>query len=225
MFRNFITSSDIFAQYPKMKEWVSDSNILSIINMSAKSVVIDLRKRNIDLTKIYVPLKFHSSEVTETDYTSESISPDNEKRLIIDVKAVTTNMVFTLYGSDNNTTFYPLLNIDGTPLEISINTIKTYSAITLDTWRYIKYAMTGSGTYDIYFVDISFDDLIIYKTIQNIVIPVLGSSDGANAIYQEVSSLYDKTITNIKYDYDKDSSGDVGELETNHSGNVIFLKR
>lgn len=218
MFKNYISYTEFLEYFPQSTKIETTNNIAVALNNASVIVSNDLRKMDIDVSRVYVPKMFdgdvRNAQITKTDYESAGIALGNEKRLVVDVSNV-TSATFYLDGSNDNTNWNRFEEIDGTQFTLPVTDIGLHSKLFVDAYSYIRYGISGEATYSIYIVDTAFDLLIMYKTLELISMGKLGYDGAAEVLYEQSKSIYNSMINNIRFDYDVNNDGSVDTLDKN----------
>lgn len=210
MLRNYITATEMFYYYPRVQDWMDTTHLVSILNSSAMVVANDLRKKGIDTKNIYIPLMLDSvaygDSETRTDTISTSITLGNERRFVAVIKS-TTGCTISVSGSVDDTHYVPVQMFDGSDLTIEANSAGTYSRSFIEGYQHIKYEIEGSADMYAYVVDTAFDQLILFKALQQICLPLLGTDGLATEMYQQAIAMYGSLISSAVYDIDRSGDG------------------
>lgn len=202
MFRCYVTAAEIYDQFPYLKEWIKLAPLQTVINASALVVADDLRQRDIDLSRLYIPLSLSTSGTLI----------GNERRIIVEASIIDgAGISLQFQGSNDNSTYTNIQNIDGSNAILDINNSGRHTIRLGELYKWIQYSVTGTGTYSVMIVDTAFDNLIMYATLKNLCLPIL-TDEKARLLYEQASFLYQALLSN-KYDYDIDSTGSIESSE------------
>lgn len=202
MFRCYVTAAEVYDQFPYLKEWIKQTPLQTVINASALVVADDLRQRDMDLSRLCIPLSLSTS----------GTAIGNERRIVVDASSIDgAGISFQFQGSNDNITYTNIQNLDGSNAVLDINNIGRHSIRLGELHTWIQYSVTGTGTYSVFMVDTAFDNLIIYATLKNACLPVL-TNENARLLYEQSAQLYQSALMN-KFDYDVDASGSIESTE------------
>lgn len=214
MIRNYLTFSELYYHYPRIEQWVDNSHVTSILNAAGMVVANDLRNRGVDTQRIYIPLMFDSAtygaHVSRTDHTATGLSIHNERRFVIDVSS-TTSLNVALQGSNDNTNWEDVVMLDGQLATIDIYQAGTYNRAFIEGYKYVRYSTTGTASLYAYVVDTSFDQLIIFKALQQITLPLVGNDGLAEAMYNQSVAMYQSLLGSAVFDYDRGGDGAIDD--------------
>jgi hypothetical protein len=229
MFRAYLKSDELLS-ICDISRFVKGTQLQSAINSAIWILSRELRNRDYDLTRLYIPNMFDSLDVFKTCVGlggfSDSIIGNSEQRFCFDMKTDVQCSV-TLYGSNDNSTFVQVSGISGEPFILNVSGIGLHSAIFPETFKYYKYYLDSENApveYSAFLVDTSLDLLIIYRTIVNVLSPVLSDNSSILAIYKNFKELYEIELSNLNIPYDADESGIIEATETKANNSTIFVR-
>lgn len=172
MLENFIQIADLQVKESRLLEWLSSTTTLNNhITDGFRKTVIELNKRNIDTRLIMVPLYLSNNISLDSNYTGEWIPAQrfNRVRRFVIKKEISENSgdnYFILEGTNDLEHYAVITTIKNT------DGAGTLSQLFDAEYKYYRYKLTVdtsiSFTGSIYLVETTFDDLIIYKTLQKI---------------------------------------------------------
>lgn len=213
MFRCYVTSDELLESYPRLRDWIKREHIQTVINSSALSVVDDLRRKQIDASKIYIPLSI----------STDGVEIGNERRIVVDVTDAISGINISIAGSDDNATYTSVKCVDGSDMIYDIGDTGRYTKRISECYAYLKYTAIGTGAYSVYAVDTGFDQLIIMKTLINICLPIMGTSDDARSMFEQAVQIYDVQLAN-KFDYDRNADRSIDYTERNVNRMVRMVR-
>lgn len=211
MLKTYVTNEDIIEFEPSLDDYLrsTQTDFQDQIDKTFEILVQDLKSNGLKIKNLCTPLSLQSSVTKTTSFTGTGVEDEIERRFwILTVTANTGTCTFTLDGSNDNTTFTTIIMqaITGTG---------TYTNLVTDLYDYYRVNFAGtSATYSSSLVEESFFMAHLYLTIWNIYTSLqsmVGDFWESKAVkYWE---LYQSTLRSIKYSYDEDDSGSVGEDE------------
>lgn len=218
MLKTFVDQSELLKYEPKLTDYLAtgQSDFSVIINSAAEIFTQDLKANNVELKKICVPLVLHTSGSETTSKTGDVVEDTLERRLLyIDQTAVSGTSVFTLYGSNDKTTWTEAKTVNS-------NSIETVKVLFDDVYTYYRLDYSGTtSTYEAKLYEEVFQIAhiflalsMIYKTLQN----QADSVWEAKAVDYE--DKYNRRLEKIIYGYDENLSGgiDAGETRMSRAG-------
>ena len=225
MIENHIKISDLVVKEPRLgkEEYIfTEENLNNHIIDAYRRVCIELGKRNIDTRLVMIPIVLYNSEITSMNLTTNWVKAQKKnrvKRIVIktDAPAPSSNLKLYLEGSnDSGVTNSPLVTLD-------VNE-KYASAIFTEEYKHYRVRLTAESNPNIhayiYLCETSFDDLIIYKSLENFFIAKYRTDDDQFAskrlLYQ---NKFDTEIDNLVYAYDINDNGLIDDDE--QSKNII----
>jgi hypothetical protein len=237
MFTATVTHEDIINQ-----EGVLDSYLREQLDWNTKIenakvfVRQELKNSSKQLKKLCVPLYF-KNEDDETSlsssgsFESEITSQDLVERLrfCVNASSVTDNVTFTLYGSNDETTFVQVKGIkpDGTVINnIVLTQNGEDSFVVQKAYDYYYIWVSGTASFEAYMVETTFELPVLYKAIEYIYKDLQGEP-GSNfdAKAEFYAGMYNDAFNTALYSYDKDLSGDIEDTEQDNNMQVLRYYR
>lgn len=219
MIENFIQITDLTIKESRLLEWLSNTTTLNNhIEDGFKRTIIELTKRNIDTRLIMVPLYLCQDISLNSSYTGDWVEAQRKNRVRrFVIKKLTSindgDNYFILEGSNDKNTVKNILSIkltnDSGTLTQTFNEEYKYYRFRLEVDTSVEF--TGS----LYLVETSFDDLIIFKSLQKIFTSLTRKEDDNFAVKMRLyeKEFYDE-LANLSYSYDINESGTIEENET-----------
>jgi hypothetical protein len=236
MFTATVTHEDIINQ-----EGVLDSYLREQLDWNTKIenakvfVRQELKNSSKQLKKLCVPLYF-KNEDDETSLTSsgsfqsEITSQDLVERLrfYVNASSVTNNVTFTLFGSNDGTTFTQVKGIK--PGTVIDNIVLTQngedSFIVQRSYDYYYITVSGTASFEAYMVETIFELPVLFKAIEYIY-KDLQAEQGSNfdAKAEFYAGMYNDAFNTALYSYDEDLSGNIEDTEQDNNMQVLRYYR
>ena len=213
MIENYIKIDDLLVKEPRLKEWEGENSVLeNHIHDAFHRTCVELRKLNIDTRRVMTPIFLSGNGNIPSPSVGNWVSPSYKnrvRRFVVKVKtsSVVDNYKIVLEGSnDGGSTVDELVTIvfdesNGTS-ELTSTFLTEYSFYRYRLESQISFVASGQ----IYLVETSFDDLIIYKSLQNFFTAKYRKNDDN---FASKMALYDKKfrdeINSLVYSYDQNS--------------------
>ena len=171
MIENHIHIDDLVVKEPRLKSpeyEFNETNLKNHIKDAFNRVCIELNKLNIDTRTIMAPIQLYDSTLTTKNFISDWIKSQNNnrvKRLVVKVKEPLTNdFKIILEGSNDN-------GATGNRL-VALDVNSNYASAMFDKeYKYYRFEVKAEADLNIntfiYLVETTFDDLIIYKSLEN----------------------------------------------------------
>lgn len=171
MLENHIHIDDLVVKEPRLKSpeyEFNENNLKNHIQDAFNRVCIELEKLNIDTRTIMTPIQLYESKLTTKNFTSDWVKArdDNRvKRLVVKTEEpLTTDFKIILEGSNDN-------GATGNRL-VALDVNSNYASGKFDKeYKYYRFKIEAEAELNInvfiYLVETTFDDLIIYKSLEN----------------------------------------------------------
>lgn len=227
MIENFITQEKILQGEPHLDSYLAIENQLDFTDITDEAFdeyLNDVKNQKVDLRKLGKRLSLQIS-VTKTAAFDGIISEvDNveRRRLVIEVVALTGDAVFSLQGSNDETTFSDVK----TDIQFNItgNHIYLFSSI----YKFYRLRLISIGitiTYSAYLYETTFDFPLLYLMRAKIYHSIY-HRNGDDA-FKEKSDTYQakyvEKLVNTHYFYDESDDEEISEDETEDDlGEVVF---
>lgn len=231
MFRCYVTPREISAILDISKLNMQESQISSKIQGASWVVSSELKRKDYDLSRIYIPNMFDAltplATITASNHESNSISGNGNQRFVIQFIADTaTPADFSLLGEIGGGAFVPVIGIDGNPVKIQCNEKGLYTRVFSDVFSSFKYTLETETPveYSAYLVDTSLDYAIIQKTICTILEPIAKQGTQLYDFYELAEALYLRELQNIRIPYDANDNGDITPDEKLHKTEINLLR-
>ncbi len=211
MLKTYVTNEDIIEFEPALDDYLrsTQTDFQDQIDKTFEILIQDLKSNGLKIKLLCTPLELQASVSKTTSFTGTGVEDEIERRYwILTVTANSGSCIFTLEGSNDNATYT-------TVTTQAISQTGTYTNLIQTIYDYYRVSFSGSSaTYSSQLVEESFFFTHLYLTLWNIYTSLqsqVGDMWESKAIkYWE---LYQTTLKSIKYSYDEDDSGDVGEEE------------
>jgi hypothetical protein len=228
MIESFLTHEMIISGEPALDDYLRSDQLdfTSIKDESFNEMLKDLIDQNLDIKKLCKRLSLQTSVTKTAVYTGVKSDEDYAQRLrlVIDVTAITGAHSFTLQGTDNDGVNYYDVS---TGLTLSKKGVYTY----LISGMYKKYRLNlvVSGTtitYSSYMIEEQYTILHRLKTRADIYHSLMAAQgDMWQGKFEQYLMKYEKSLSDTKFHYDEDDSGEIseGEGESNINENVVWI--
>jgi hypothetical protein len=211
LLKTYVTNEDIIEFEPALDDYLrsTQTDFQDQIDKTFEILIQDLKSNGLKIKLLCTPLELQASVSKTTSFTGTGVEDEIERRYwILTVTANSGSCIFTLEGSNDNATYT-------TVTTQAISQTGTYTNLIQTIYDYYRVSFSGSSaTYSSQLVEESFFFTHLYLTLWNIYTSLqsqVGDMWESKAIkYWE---LYQTTLKSIKYSYDEDDSGDVGEEE------------
>lgn len=209
---NLISDEDVFKYEPHLRRYLRGDQLSfeGIINHSYDEFLQMLRDKNLETKKLMTALS-----VT----TSESDKDLIERRLFnIKVTDLTSEAVFTLYGSNDLETWTEIGNY-------AIGEIGNHKFIINDVYYYYKIEVSGTVTYKSYLYETSFYFTQLFLSLSNIYnsLRALGNDLYENK-QMEYRTKFEEYFAKVVFSYDTDLDGSIQDSETNQVKTVNIYR-
>lgn len=156
MLQNFIENSELSGFHPVIDSYVSKEDITKQKNNSEKWLISRLKNINTPLRQLMIPLILTINESKEETDRIERL------RLVVNLSsAPTEETIYTLQGSNDNTTFSNVVTLSFTTLQSGIRSI-TFNK----PYKYYKLTCNKSVTpLESYLVETTYDLVLINVTL------------------------------------------------------------
>jgi hypothetical protein len=168
---NHIHIEELTIKEPRLKSSeyeYNEDNLRNHIKDAFNRVCVELNKLNIDTRLLMIPIQLYDSNLTTKSFTSDWVkAQDNNRvrRLVVKVKEkFSTSFKVILEGSNDN----GVTSDQSVALDVNSN----YVSGTFDKeYSYYRFRVESEDELNIntliYLVETTFDDLIIYKSLEN----------------------------------------------------------
>lgn len=211
MLKTYLTNEDIIEFEPSLDDYLrsTQTDFQDQIDKTFEILVQDLKSNGLKIKNLCTPLELQASVSASTSKTGTGVEDEIERRFwILTVTANSGTCTFTLDGSNDNTTWTTIVMqaITGTG---------TYTNLVTDLYDYYRVNFAGtSATYSSELIEESFFNTHLYLALWNIYFSLQSQVNDmweSKAMYYR--DEYEKSLKSIKYSYDEDDSGSVGEDE------------
>jgi hypothetical protein len=211
MLKTYITNEDVIEFEPALDDYLrsTQTDFQDQIDKTFEILVQDLKSNGLKIKLLCTPLELQASAAKTTSFDGLGVEDEIERRFwILNVTANSGSCVFTLQGSNDNVTFTTITTQ-------AITQTGSYANLITTIYDYYRVTFSGtSATYSSELIEESFFFTHLYLTLWNIYTSLqsqVGDMWESKAIkYWE---LYQTTLKSIKYSYDEDDSGSVGDEE------------
>ena len=211
MIENHIKIDDILIKEPRLLiDWKGSEGVIeNHIKDSFNRICTELTKLNIDTRLVMIPLKLYNGEIYNNQIGNwvKAQTRNRVKRLVIKTDAPAPHD-FKIYldGSDNGVTNNQQL------VTLVINT--NYTTATFATeYKFYRFRVESESALNlmtnIYLCETSFDDLIVYKTLENFFVGKYRvESDGFLSKAQFYKNKFDTELETLTFAYDLNNEND-----------------
>lgn len=223
MIKNTVTTEDIFELEAGLVDFLrsDQTDYDTQIEQAYNIMLLDLRNIGYDLRLLNTPLDL-GSNTSSSSVTGDVSSKDylNRNLLTIVCTSVSGNAMFSLYGSDDKSTWNDVLT------DKVINESGTYNYVINLFYKYYRLDKTNSvqTTYSAYLSENVYYYMILYKSISLISNSLrrLPNRNNWEDKYIEYEEKYKALLNGASFSVDVDEDGSIDSDEARNS-NVIRI--
>lgn len=218
MVESFLTQDMIIQGEPSLRDYVFQMqvNYDDIIDESFREMLQDLQNQSLKLRQLCKRYYLESASLTKTSSYDGAwtTNPDEVERLrlVIETTAHSGTAFFRLEG--RNSSSETGVNV----LKFSVSQAGKHSFLINDVYKYYRLRLMEVGasvTYERpYLIEDTYTYLHKLKTRAKIYHSLIATEGGEyQGKFEQYQTLYEYYLTNSKFPYDEDESGDIDQIE------------